>query len=35
MAKAVKRLIARGITPSIEQLEDPSVGPRELGRNER
>ncbi|MGQ3383659.1 NAD(P)/FAD-dependent oxidoreductase [Glutamicibacter sp. TV12E] len=35
MAKAVKRLISRGITPSIGQLEDPSVGPRELGRNER
>jgi len=35
MAKAVKRLIARGTTPSIEQLEDPSVGPRELGRNEQ
>lgn len=35
MAKAVKRLIARGITPSIEQLEDPGVGPRDLGRNEQ
>ncbi|WP_345470895.1 FAD-dependent oxidoreductase [Glutamicibacter ectropisis] len=35
MAKAVKRLIARGITPSIEQLEDPSVGPRVLGRDAR
>lgn len=33
MSKAVKRLIARGFTPSVEELEDPSVGPRDLGRN--
>ncbi|WP_159612546.1 NAD(P)/FAD-dependent oxidoreductase [Glutamicibacter sp. JC586] len=33
MAKAVKRLIARGIAPNINDLEDPNVGPRELGRN--
>lgn len=32
MAKAVKRLIAKSATPSIEQLKDPTVGPRELGR---
>ncbi|UYQ76978.1 FAD-dependent oxidoreductase [Glutamicibacter sp. JL.03c] len=34
MAKAVKRLVARGSAPSIEHLEDPSVGPRELGRSD-
>jgi len=33
MAKAVKRLIARSASLSVEELEDPSVGPRELGRN--
>ena len=32
MAKAVKKLITKGITPEISQLEDPSVTPRELGR---
>ncbi|NAZ15021.1 FAD-dependent oxidoreductase [Glutamicibacter soli] len=33
MSKAVRKLITRGITPGIEQLEDPQVGPRELGRS--
>lgn len=32
MAKAVKKLITKGITPAISQLEDPSITPRELGR---
>lgn len=32
MAKAVRRLIEKSLTPSIEQLKDPTVGPRELGR---
>lgn len=32
MSKAVRKLITRGITPGIEQLEDPQIGPRELGR---
>ncbi|MGH3654261.1 NAD(P)/FAD-dependent oxidoreductase [Glutamicibacter sp.] len=32
MAKAVRRLIAKSATPSIEQLKDPMAGPRELGR---
>lgn len=32
MAKAVKKLIAKQLTPALEQLEDPAVGPRELGR---
>ncbi|WP_417366347.1 NAD(P)/FAD-dependent oxidoreductase [Glutamicibacter arilaitensis] len=32
MAKAVRRLIEKSLTPSIEQLTDPTVGPRELGR---
>lgn len=32
MAKAVKRLIAKGRTPALEQLEDPAVSARELGR---
>ncbi|GGJ47508.1 NAD(P)/FAD-dependent oxidoreductase [Glutamicibacter ardleyensis] len=35
MSKAVKRLIARGYTPSIEELQDSSVGPRDLGRQEK
>ncbi|MGP5000676.1 oxidoreductase C-terminal domain-containing protein [Glutamicibacter ardleyensis] len=35
MSKAVKRLIARGYTPSIEELQDSSVGPRDLGRQEQ
>lgn len=34
MSKAIKRLIARGITPSLEQLEDSTVGPRDLGRQD-
>lgn len=33
MAKAAKRLIGKSATPNIEQLEDPAVGPRELGRS--
>ena len=32
MAKAVRRLIEKSLTPSVEQLKDPTVGPRELGR---
>lgn len=32
MSKAVRKLMALGITPGIEQLEDPQIGPRELGR---
>ncbi|WP_313811356.1 FAD-dependent oxidoreductase [Glutamicibacter sp.] len=32
MAKAVKKLIAKGKTPPREQLEDPGVTARELGR---
>ncbi|PRA04676.1 hydrocarbon reductase [Arthrobacter sp. MYb229] len=35
MSKAVKRLIARGVTPSIEELRDPLVGPRDLGRQDQ
>ncbi len=32
MSKAVRKLISRGVSPSIKQMEDPQIGPRELGR---